>query len=146
MRRLPHPRCTGGHRSRAARRDRWAVVPGQRFAARPARRRRARSLNPTDDEERRSRAGHIAIEGPIGRQDDVARLLAARIGAELMPGAAGENPFLARFYDDRVGYAFQTQPTLFRASVARALAQPAASRRPSSATSCSPDALFRASI
>ena len=53
---------------------------------------------------------HIAIEGPIGAgKTTLARLLAERVGADLLLEQPGENPFLARFYDDRAGYAFQTQ-------------------------------------
>lgn len=53
---------------------------------------------------------HIAIEGPIGAgKTTLARLLADRIGAELMLEQPAENPFLDRFYADMPGYAFQTQ-------------------------------------
>jgi len=70
---------------------------------------------------------HIAIEGPIGAgKTTLARLLAERIGAELLLEQPAENPFLARFYDDRVGYAFQTQLFFLfqRERQFRAIAQP----------------------
>ena len=70
---------------------------------------------------------HIAIEGPIGAgKTTLARLLAERIGAELLLEQPAENPFLARFYDDRAGYAFQTQLFFLfqRERQFRAIAQP----------------------
>ena len=53
---------------------------------------------------------HIVIEGPIGvGKSSLARRLAEHLGAEMLLEKADDNPFLERFYDDRCGYAFQTQ-------------------------------------
>ncbi len=53
---------------------------------------------------------HVAIEGPIGvGKSTLARRLAAHIGADLLMEQPQDNPFLARFYEDMPGYAFQTQ-------------------------------------
>ena len=53
---------------------------------------------------------HIAVEGPIGAgKTSLARRLADRLGAELLLEQPGENPFLARFYQDMARYALQTQ-------------------------------------
>ena len=60
--------------------------------------------------ERLGRYRHIAIEGPIGAgKTTLAGRLADHLGAELMLEQPAENPFLWRFYQDRAGYAFQTQ-------------------------------------
>ncbi len=54
---------------------------------------------------------YIAIEGVIGvGKTTLARLLQPRLGAdELLLEVFEENPFLAKFYEDRARYAFQTQ-------------------------------------
>jgi deoxyguanosine kinase len=53
---------------------------------------------------------HIVVEGPIGvGKSSLARRLADHLGAELLLEQPQDNPFLARFYDDMPGYAFQTQ-------------------------------------
>jgi len=53
---------------------------------------------------------YVAIEGPIGAgKTSLARRLAAQMGAELMLEQPGENPFLARFYQDMTRYALPTQ-------------------------------------
>jgi deoxyadenosine/deoxycytidine kinase len=53
---------------------------------------------------------HIAIEGVIGAgKTSLARLLARDLDGRLNLEVVDENPFLARFYDDPVRYAFATQ-------------------------------------
>lgn len=52
----------------------------------------------------------IAIEGPIGvGKSTLAGMLAQELDARLLLEVVDENPFLAKFYDDRRRYAFQTQ-------------------------------------
>ncbi len=53
---------------------------------------------------------YIAIEGVIGvGKTTLARMLQERFNAELQLEVFEENPFLAKFYEDRARYAFQTQ-------------------------------------
>jgi deoxyadenosine/deoxycytidine kinase len=54
--------------------------------------------------------GYIAIEGVIGvGKTTLATLMSDRLGAQLQVEEVEENPFLAKFYGDMRGYAFQTQ-------------------------------------
>jgi deoxyadenosine/deoxycytidine kinase len=67
------------------------------------------------------------VEGPIGAgKTSLARRLAERLGAELLLEQPGENPFLARFYQDMTRYALPTQLFFLfqRARQLEALAQP----------------------
>ena len=53
---------------------------------------------------------YIAIEGVIGAgKSTLARMLAQKIGAELLLDDAMNNPFLVDFYKDRKRYAFSVQ-------------------------------------
>jgi deoxyadenosine/deoxycytidine kinase len=53
---------------------------------------------------------YIVVEGPIGvGKTTLAKLLASRIGADLMLEEVEANPFLPQFYKDQERYAFQTQ-------------------------------------
>lgn len=53
---------------------------------------------------------HVAVEGALGvGKTALAERLAAELGAELVLDRPQENPYLERFYDDRAGYALQTQ-------------------------------------
>lgn len=53
---------------------------------------------------------YIAVEGAIGvGKTTLARLLQPKFDAELLLEVFEDNPFLARFYQDRERYAFQTQ-------------------------------------
>ena len=76
---------------------------------------------------------HIAVEGPIGAgKTSLARRLADRLGAELLLEQPGENPFLARFYQDMARFALPTQLFFLfqRARQLGALAQPDMFGRP----------------
>ncbi|MBW2038557.1 MAG: deoxynucleoside kinase [Deltaproteobacteria bacterium] len=53
---------------------------------------------------------YIAVEGPIGvGKTSLAKMLATELGGELLLERTQDNPFLEKFYQDRKGYAFQTQ-------------------------------------
>src|SRR5512145_810793 len=53
---------------------------------------------------------YLAIEGVIGvGKTTLARLLQPNFDAAILLEVFEENPFLARFYEDRPRYAFQTQ-------------------------------------
>jgi deoxyguanosine kinase len=72
------------------------------------------------------RLHYIAVEGPIGvGKTSLAVRLAGLLDAELMLERAEDNPFLARFYEDRPRYALPTQLSflLSRHDQARNLAQ-----------------------
>jgi deoxyadenosine/deoxycytidine kinase len=57
-----------------------------------------------------SEPNYIAIEGVIGAgKTTLAKMLADKIGAELLLDDAMNNPFLVDFYRDRKRYAFSTQ-------------------------------------
>jgi deoxyadenosine/deoxycytidine kinase len=76
---------------------------------------------------------HIAVEGPIGAgKTSLARRLADRLGAELLLEQPGENPFLARFYQDMARFALPTQLFFLfqRARQLGSLAQPDMFGRP----------------
>lgn len=53
---------------------------------------------------------YIAVEGNIGAgKTTLARLVASETGATLFEEQVNDNPFLAKFYQDRDSFAFQTQ-------------------------------------
>ena len=57
-----------------------------------------------------STPNYIAIEGVIGAgKTTLARMLAEKIGAELLLDDAMNNPFLVDFYKDRKRYAFSIE-------------------------------------
>jgi deoxyadenosine/deoxycytidine kinase len=53
---------------------------------------------------------YIVVEGPIGvGKTSLARRIAGHLGSELLLEKPGENPFLAKFYDDISRHALPTQ-------------------------------------
>ena len=76
---------------------------------------------------------YLVVEGPIGAgKTSLARRLAARLSAELLLEQPGENPFLARFYEDMARYALPAQLFFLfqRARLLEPLAQPDMFGRP----------------
>lgn len=69
---------------------------------------------------------YVVVEGAIGAgKTSLARKLGARLGAELLLEAPGENPFLERFYAEPIRYALATQLNFLfqRADQVKALSQ-----------------------
>jgi deoxyguanosine kinase len=76
---------------------------------------------------------YIVIEGPIGAgKTSLARRLAPRFSADLLLEQPGENPFIARFYQDMARYALPAQLFFLfqRARMVEPLKQPDMFSRP----------------
>jgi len=76
---------------------------------------------------------YVAVEGPIGAgKTSLARRLAARLSADMVLEQPGENPFLARFYEDMARFALPTQLFFLfqRSRLLEPLAQPDMFGRP----------------
>jgi deoxyadenosine/deoxycytidine kinase len=76
---------------------------------------------------------YLVVEGPIGAgKTSLARRLAARLSADLLLEQPGENPFIARFYQDMARYALPTQLFFLfqRARMIEPLRQPDMFARP----------------
>jgi len=59
-----------------------------------------------------SKCRYIVVEGPIGAgKTSLARELAGVLHADPLFEQPGDNPFLARFYEDRARFALPTQLT-----------------------------------
>ena len=80
-----------------------------------------------------SKCRYIVVEGPIGAgKTSLARELAGVLHADPLFEQPGDNPFLARFYEDRARFALPTQLTFLfqRVDQLRSLAQLDLFRRP----------------
>jgi deoxyadenosine/deoxycytidine kinase len=76
---------------------------------------------------------YLVVEGPIGAgKTTLARRLGARLSADLLLEQPGENPFIARFYQDMARYALPTQLFFLfqRARMLEPLRQPDMFARP----------------
>jgi deoxyadenosine/deoxycytidine kinase len=76
---------------------------------------------------------YLVVEGPIGAgKTSLARRLGARLPADLVLEQPGENPFIARFYQDMARYALPTQLFFLfqRARMIEPLKQPDMFARP----------------
>ena len=76
---------------------------------------------------------YLVVEGPIGAgKTSLARRLSARLAADLLLEQPGENPFIARFYQDMARYALPTQLFFLfqRARMIEPLQQPDLFARP----------------
>ena len=80
-----------------------------------------------------SKRRYVVVEGPIGAgKTSLARELALRFQADVLLEQPEDNPFLARFYEDRARYALPAQLTFLfqRVDQLRALTQLDLFRRP----------------
>ena len=76
---------------------------------------------------------YLVVEGPIGAgKTSLARRLGPRLAADLLLEQPGENPFIARFYQDMARYALPTQLFFLfqRARMIEPLKQPDMFSRP----------------
>jgi deoxyadenosine/deoxycytidine kinase len=76
---------------------------------------------------------YLVVEGPIGAgKTSLARRLAPRFSADLLLEQPGENPFIARFYQDMARYALPAQLFFLfqRARMVEPLKQPDMFARP----------------
>jgi deoxyadenosine/deoxycytidine kinase len=76
---------------------------------------------------------YLVVEGPIGAgKTTLAQRLAARLSADLVLEQPGDNPFIARFYQDMARYALPTQLFFLfqRARMIEPLKQPDMFARP----------------
>ena len=84
---------------------------------------------------------YIIVEGAIGvGKTTLARLLSQNLRTGLLLEVFEENPFLAKFYESRARYAFQTQMFFSSAAIGNnsSRSHRCRGRAPSSPTICSP--------